>query len=126
MSPRMAKLDLQLVHVASGRLLAERLEKPRTFIGRGVGLMFRRSLPAGHGMLIDPCNGIHMLFMRFPIDAVFLDRRDRVKRVYRRVAPWYGVVWIVWGAQKVVELPAGSLEGLELPAGEQMEFARPR
>ncbi len=121
----MAKLDLQLVHVASGRLLAERLEKPRTFVGRGIGLMFRRALPAGHGMLIDPCNGIHMLFMRFPIDAVFLDRLDRVKRVYRRVPPWYGVVWIVWGAQKVVELPAGSLEGLELPAGEQLEFARP-
>ncbi len=121
----MAKLDLQLVHVASGRLLAETLEKPRTFFGRGVGLMFRRILPAGHGMLIDPCNGIHMLFMRFPIDALFLDRLDRVKKIYRRVPPWYGVVWIVWGAHKVVELPAGSLDGLELPVGEQLEFARP-
>ena len=59
-------------------------------------------------MLIDPCNGIHMLFMRFPIDALFLDRRDRVKRVYERVAPWIGVVWIVIGARKVVELPAGT------------------
>lgn len=121
----MAKLDLQLVHVASGRLLAEKLEKPRTFVGRGIGLMFRRALPAGQGMLIEPCNGIHMLCMRFPIDAVFLDRLDRVKRVYRRVPPWYGVVWLVWGAHKVVELPAGSLDGLELPQGEQLEFARP-
>jgi uncharacterized protein len=122
----MAKLDLQLVHVASGRVLAETLEKPRTFVGRGIGLMFRRRLPDGHGMLIDPCNGIHMLFMRFPIDALFLDRHDQVKRLYRRVPPWYGVVWIVWGAEKVVELPAGSLDGVELPKGEQLEFARPR
>src|ERR1700730_19441527 len=80
----MAKLDLQLVHVASGEILAQTLEKPRTLVGRGIGLMFRRSLGDGHGMLIDPCNGIHMLFMRFPIDALFLDRFDRVKRVYRR------------------------------------------
>ncbi len=122
----MAKFDLQLVHVASGEILARTLEKPRTFVGRGIGLMFRRELPAGHGMLIDPCNGIHMLFMRFPIDALFLDRLDRVKRIYRRVPPWYGVVWLVWGAEKVVELPAGSLEPYDLPVGEQLEFARPR
>ena len=120
----MARIDQKLVHVASGRVLAETLEKPRTFFGRGVGLMFRRSLPDGHGMLIDPCNGIHMLFMRFPIDAVFLDRRDRVKKVYRRVEPWTGVVWLVVGARKVVELPAGRLDGLELAPGEQLELAR--
>ena len=122
----MAKLDLQLVHVASGEILAQTLEKPRTFVGRGIGLMFRRSLADGHGMLIDPCNGIHMLFMRFPIDALFLDRFDRVKRVYRRVPPWCGVVWLVLGARKVVELQAGSLEPYDLPEGEQLEFARPR
>ena len=122
----MAKLDLQLVHVASGEILAQTLEKPRTFVGRGIGLMFRPTLADGHGMLIDPCNGIHMLFMRFPIDALFLDRLDRVKRVYRRVPPWYGVVWLVWGAHKVVELQAGSLEPYDLHEGEQLEFARPR
>ena len=118
----MPRIDLQLVHPATGAVLARTLEKPRTFIGRGIGLMFRRSISDGHGMLIDPCNGIHMLFMRFPIDALFLDRLDRVKRVYRRVPPWYGVVWIVWGAHKVVELPAGALDGVELTAGEQLEF----
>jgi uncharacterized membrane protein (UPF0127 family) len=121
----MAKLDLQLVQVTTGEVLAETLEKPRTFVGRGIGLMFRSSLPARHGMLIDPCNGIHMLFMRFPIDALFLDRLDRVKKIYHRVPPWYGVVWLVWGAHKVVELPAGSLEPFNLPEGEQLEFARP-
>ncbi len=103
-------------------MLADELDRPRTFIGRGIGLMFRSALPAGRGMLIDPCNGIHMLFMRFAIDALFLDRHDRVKRVYRRVAPWYGVVWLVWGAKKVVELPAGSLDGLALNVGEQLEL----
>lgn len=120
----MAATDLRLVHVDSGKVLAETLESPRTFIGAGIGLMFRRTLPQGHGMLIDHCNGIHMLFMNFPIDAVFLDRRDRVKKVYRRLPPWYGAVWLVWGAAKVVELPAGSTDEVDLAPGQQLEFAR--
>lgn len=118
----MAKTSTQLIEPSSGRILADSLDRPRTFIGRGIGLMFRRSLPAGRGMLIDPCNGIHMLFMRFAIDAVFLDRRDRVKRIYRGVRPWSGVVWLVWGAQKVVELPAGTLDDLKLEVGDPLEF----
>ena len=116
----MAKLDLQLVHVASGEILARTLEKPRTFIGRGIGLMFRRALADGHGMVIDPCNGIHMLFMRFPIDAVFLDSRERVRKVYRRLPRWWGVVWFVWGARSVLELPSGSTAEMELQRGDQI------
>lgn len=102
-------------------MLASSLEVPRTPFGRGLGLMFRRRLPEGHGMWIKPCNSIHMFFMRFPIDALFLDRRHRVSKLYRRLGAWR-VVWLVWGAESVVELPAGSLDGLELPKGEQLAF----
>lgn len=113
---------MKLTDPQSGRVLAVQLERPRTFIGRGIGLMFRRELPDGSGMLIDPCKGIHMLFMRFAIDALFLDSRNRVRKVYRRLPPWIGVVWLVWGAEKVVELPAGSLDGLHLERGHQLQF----
>src|SRR2546430_1990385 len=85
----------QAVHERTGKVLAEELEMPRTMFGRGVGLMFRRTLDAGRGMWIIPCSGIHMMFMNFPIDAVFLDGRERVKKVYRKLPRWYGVGW--WG-----------------------------
>src|SRR5229473_1164887 len=68
----------------------------------------------GNGMWIVPCNGIHMLGMNFAIDAVFLDRTFRVKKVYPRLPAWYGVVWIEWGAHSVLELPAGSTQNLGL------------
>ena len=108
------------VHERSGKVLAESLEMPRTIFGRGLGLMFRKGLEPGRGMWINPCEGIHMLFMNFAIDAVFLDRHERVKKVYRRLPAWYGVVWYVWGAHSVLELPAGSTNDIDLQRGDQI------
>ena len=93
---------------------------PRTFLGRGIGLMFRSALRPGTGMWINPCNGIHMLAMNFPIDAVFLDRTQRVKKVYPNLPAWYGVVWIEWGAHSVLELPAGSTRDIGLQPGDEI------
>ena len=59
-----------------------------------------------------------MMFMNFAIDAVFLDRKERVKKVYRRLPAWWGVVWFVWGAESVLELPAGSTADIDLRPGD--------
>lgn len=115
----MADRPLRLVHARTGRVLAERLLVPRSFVGRGLGLMFRRALPEGEGMWIRPCNGIHMLGMRFAIDAVFIGRDLRVVRVCAGLRPWR-VVPLVPGAHSVVELPAGTLEGLAVERGDAL------
>src|SRR5207249_11732258 len=54
-----------------GTIVAEPLEVASNFITSGMGLMGRARLPENGGLLIKGCNGIHMMFMRFPIDAVF-------------------------------------------------------
>jgi uncharacterized membrane protein (UPF0127 family) len=108
------------VHERTGKVLAEELEMPRTMFGRGLGLMFRRRLDPGRGMWLNPCNGIHMMFMNFPIDAVFLDRQERVKKVYRKLPAWYGIVLLEWGAQSVLELAAESTAGIDLQRGDQI------
>ena len=106
----------------TGAVLAGQLQVPRTFIGRGIGLMFRRRLEPGGGMWINPCNGIHMMFMNFPIDAVFLDHTHRVVKVYPKLPAWYGVVWIEWGADSVIELPAGSTASVGLQPGDDISI----
>jgi uncharacterized protein len=111
---------VRAVHEKSGKVLADELEVERSFIGRTAGLMFRRRLDAGQGMWIVPCNGIHMMFMNFAIDAVFLDRKERVKKVYRKLPAWWGVVWFVWGAESVLELPPGSTADIDLRPGDQI------
>jgi uncharacterized membrane protein (UPF0127 family) len=108
------------VHERSGKVLAEDLESATSLIALTAGLMFRRTLEPGRGLWLYPCNGIHMMFMNFPIDAVFLDSRERVRKVYRRLPRWWGVVWFVWGARSVLELPAGSTADVNLERGDQV------
>jgi uncharacterized membrane protein (UPF0127 family) len=107
-------------HERTGKVLAEDLEVANSMIALTAGLMFRRTLEPGRGLWLNPCNGIHMLFMRFPIDAVFLDSKERVRKVYRKLPAWYGVVWFVWGARSVLELPSGSTADIDLQRGDQV------
>lgn len=77
------------------------------------GLMFAGPLAAGEGLIIRPCGSIHMMFMRFAIDAVFFDGDLRVTKVARRVRPWVGVAIGGRGAKGVVELPRGGAGATE-------------
>jgi uncharacterized protein len=104
------------------RVICERLETASTALARMRGLIGRDSLEPGDGLLIDT-NSIHMLFMRFPIDALFLssaaaDGSRRVVAVRSRLPAWRGVVWYVRGAKTVIELPAGTLERHDVQAGD--------
>ena len=90
-------------------LLGDRVEVADTFLSRLLGLMFRARLADGGGLILDPCNSIHMLFMRFPIDVIFLDSGGIVVGLLRAIAPWR-VSGIYWNAVKAVELPAGVID----------------
>jgi len=106
-----------------GTVVAQPLEIASNFIARGVGLMGRRRLPENGGLLIHGCNGIHMMFMRFPIDAVFVDRKGLVIKTYERLLPWIGLVPLVWRADKVAELPVGTIRRHAIKAGDQLLIA---
>jgi uncharacterized membrane protein (UPF0127 family) len=94
-------------------VLAESLEIAESFGSRFMGLMGRAGLPVGSGLWLRPASSIHMLFMRFPIDAVFLARPDlagarRVVAARAALRPWTGVVWWARGADGCLELAAGT------------------
>jgi uncharacterized membrane protein (UPF0127 family) len=98
-----------------GTVLAERLEVASSLWAKFLGLMGRATLPAGAGMWLPASNGIHMFFMRMPIDAVFVGRAAsdgtrRVLSVHRSLKPWIGLVPFIRGADGVLELPAGTVE----------------
>ena len=100
------------------RVVCERCEAADTFLTRLRGLLGRRTLPEGEGLLLHPASSIHMFFMRFPIDAVFLDRELRVVAVRSNLAPWR--VAAVSGSRYVLELAAGEAERAGLRPGHKL------
>ena len=106
-----------------GTLVAEPLEVAGNLLTRGLGLMGRGGLGERGGLLIERCNGIHMMFMRFPIDAVFVDKKGVVVKTYERLLPWIGMVPFVWRADRVAELPAGTIRRHVIKPGDQLLVA---
>ena len=92
-----------------GTILGVEAEVAETFAERAKGLMGRRGLESGTGMLITKCNCIHTFFMRFSIDATFLDRRGNVVRGVRGIRPWRPLVWGGWRARSVLETAASEM-----------------
>jgi len=82
------------------------------------GLLGRRSLDDGEGLLIRPTGSIHMFFMRFPIDAIFLDRELRILKVVPDLKPWRMAARR--GAKQVLEIAAGEAERRGLEPGTQL------
>jgi uncharacterized protein len=103
---------VRVVNRTTGSVLAERAAVADTVWSRFIGLQGKPPLPRGAGLVLLPCESIHMLFVRFPIDAVFAGRDGRVVRVARALRPWTGAA-IVPSALYCVELPAGSAQATE-------------
>ncbi len=100
-------------------VLAERLRPAHTHWTRLRGLLGTASLPAGEGLWLKPCRRIHMLGMRYAVDAVFLDHAQRVVRVLPDLGPGR-VSPRVDGAASVLELPAGTAARVGLAEGAQV------
>ena len=98
----------------------------KSFGERFLGLMGRATLPEDEGLWLKT-SSIHMMFMRFPIDALFVAKPDdaghrRVVAIRPDVPPWRGIVLPVRGADGVIELPAGTLARLDVNVEDTVVF----
>lgn len=100
-------------------VLASRLERAMTWWSRARGLLGRRDLPAGSGLLIEPCNSVHCFFMAFPIDVVYIDRERQVVALAADLRP-NRIGPVVRRARAVVELPAGTIARTGTRVGDQL------
>jgi hypothetical protein len=100
-------------------VLATRCDVANNVLTQGFGLMGRARLRDGGGLLIPHTNAITMFFMRFAIDAVFIDRSWRVVRVAAGLRPWAPALW-ARGADGVLELPAGTAARTGTQAGDEL------
>lgn len=108
----------------NGMEIAKNLEFARTKLRQMSGLMFRKDVPSDYSMIFvlkkqSPVN-VHMLFMRFPVDVIFLDEEKKVMGLYR-LNPWTGYK-AVKNVKYVLEMEAGAIERYNISIGGQMEF----
>ena len=106
----------------NGQVWVERVEVASCMFDRMRGLLGRRVLPIGHGMLIEACGSVHTVGMRFPIDVIFLDRAWQVRRVCRHVSSGRWLVWGGWCGLQALEVAGGWLDLDSVRPGTQVEW----
>ena len=107
----------KVINTRSGAVVCELAEKAATPWSRFWGLMNKPSLPAGHGLWLEPCADIHSCFMRFEFDAVFISKSGEVLHTMQAMKPWR-VSRFVKGGRAVLELPAGAIAASETRPGD--------
>lgn len=106
-----------------GHAVCERCVVADNPLTRLRGLLGRRELRAGEGLLLRPSPSIHTWFMRFPIDAVFCDKELRVVGVAADLAPWRFAGRL--HARATIELAAGEAAHRGVVAGTRLRLVEP-
>jgi hypothetical protein len=101
---------MKLVNSNTGEVIADPVVIADSFFTRFAGLMGKRSMEAGPGLILRPCRSVHTFFMKFAIDVIFLGPRGEVVHLIRDIPP-ARISPYVRGACEVVELPGGTVKG---------------
>ena len=113
---------LQVTNPSRSTVLATCLEVADSGPKRNKGLLGREGLAPGEGLWIVPCESVHTFFMRFPIDLVYLDRNNKVKKVRSAVGPWRLSACL--SAHSILELPAGTAEKTGTQVGDELTIEK--
>ena len=73
------------------------------------GLLGKKTFNAGEALILQPADSLHTFFMRFPIDVIFLDGKDKVLKISENLSP-FRFCLAPRGAARVIELPAGAIQ----------------
>ncbi|NCB40513.1 MAG: DUF192 domain-containing protein [Erysipelotrichia bacterium] len=90
--------------------VGNKIKVATTFWQRFRGMMLTTEPTEGEGLLLSPCNSIHMMFMLYPIDAIFLDADNNIKAIYEHLSPWIGFSRWHTDVSSVLELKSGTIK----------------
>jgi uncharacterized membrane protein (UPF0127 family) len=108
---------MKIINQTKNSVLAQDVEIADTLAKRMKGLLGRRDFKTGQALVIKPCNSIHMFFMKFPIDALFVGKNNRVVGAISDIKP-FQISPIYFNARFVIELPAGTIQSSATQQGD--------
>ncbi|HAN10741.1 MAG TPA: DUF192 domain-containing protein [Clostridiales bacterium] len=100
---------MQLIDQTTNTVISQNVKVADTFWSRFMGLMFRKSIDNEEALVIEPCNNVHMFFMKFEIDVVFVDKDDTICYIQENLRTGH-ISKYVSKARYVVELPRGRVK----------------
>lgn len=112
---------VRIENVTRGTTVGDRVRVASTSLDRTVGLLRTPEVHRGEGLWIERSPSIHMFFMPYAIDAVFLSKDGRVTKVVRNLKPWRVVLW-AFGARDCLELRAGAAADSGTQAGDELQL----
>ena len=112
---------VRVLNVTRDTVIGERVRVAKSALDRSVGLLRTPEVLPGEGLWIERSPSIHMFFMRYAIDAVFVDGDLRVKRIAAHLKPWRMVLW-AFGARDCLELRAGAAAESGTVVGDQLRL----
>ena len=77
-------------------------------------------MPKGRGLLLSPCSSVHMCFMRFAIDVIYIDKDFKVMKVVPNLMPWVGLS-LCSGAWGVIEMASGEAARIGIEKGDRLK-----
>jgi uncharacterized protein len=115
-----ASKNKQFKNLNRGTFLAQRTRVADSFVSRFCGLLFSPPLQNGEGLLIVPCNSIHMFGMKFALDVVFFNKDWSVVGIVEGIKPGQ-LSKMYRDAHSCVELPCGAIAESETQVGDKFE-----
>jgi len=112
---------VKVTNLRNGREISNNLAVANSLLKRMKGLLGKTEMKAGEALLIKPCMSIHTFFMRFPIDIIFLNKRNKVIALIKNLKP-NRLTRLYPSAASVLELPAGTLNTTDTRVGDDIEI----
>ena len=114
---------MQILNETRGTLLGREVQLADSALARLRGFLLRPPPRAGEGILLTPCNAIHMWGMRYPLDVVYLDAAGQVLEILESLPPWAAPARVS-GGRYVLEVPVGTIEKTGTSVGDICSWTR--
>ena len=114
---------MKIINSTKQTILSENAQMADTPFSRIKGLLGRAALERGEALVITHCRSIHMFFMKFAIDAIFVDRKHRVVGIVENIKPFRMSPYFLFSSY-VIEIPVGKIKESLTEKGDEIVIER--
>jgi uncharacterized protein len=112
---------MKIINKTNNAVLVEKVVLANTPFARIRGLLGKKKLDIGEGIILSPCTSIHTFFMQFPIDILFVDKNNKVIKAISSLKP-FRLTTVYFKAAFAIEIPAGTISSTSTHEGNELLF----